>query len=103
MESILVQKPRNKKTITKDYKKADGAELEKINKEGANIAKKLQLDERIDAMGLNQVYITITDQKANFPNRLDFRLINPCKSQIGRISKKILGEINTRVPVEVYR
>ena len=28
---------------------------------------------------------------------MDFRLINPCKSQIGRISKKILEDINRRV------
>ena len=86
-----------KNTITKDYQKVNESVLENINNEAANIASKLQLDDRIDAMGLNQGYITIKDHKTTFPNRLDFRLINPCKSQIGKISKKILKDINARV------
>lgn len=86
-----------KNTITKDYQKVNESVLENINNEAANIASKLQLDYRIDAMGLNQGYITIKDHKTTFPNRLDFRLINPCKSQIGKISKKILEDINARV------
>ena len=83
--------------VTKEYKKIVGEEVDKINKEAATIAKKLKLDERIDAMGLNNGYLTFKDHKPNFPNRLDFRHINPCKSQIGRISKKILEDINRRV------
>ena len=83
--------------ITKDYKKVEMFELEKINQEAASIAKKMRIDDRVDGMGLNQGFITVKDHKPNFPNRLDCRLINPCKSQIGRISKKILEDINTRV------
>ena len=84
-------------TVTKDYKKVGGVEVDKINKEAATIAKKLKLDETIDAMGLNNGYLTLKGHKPNVNNRLDFRLINPCKSQIGRISKKILEDINRRV------
>ena len=58
-------------TVTKDYKKVGGVEVDKINKEAATIAKKLKLDERIDAMGLNNGYLTLKDHKPNFPNRLD--------------------------------
>ena len=84
-------------TVTKDYMKVEAMELEKINTEAASIAKKLKLDDRIDAMGLNQSYVTVKDHKPSFPNSLECRIINPCKSQIGRISKKILEDINTRV------
>ena len=71
--------------------------MEGINTEAANIASKLNLDERIDGVGLNQAFITVKDHKPNFPNRLDFRLINPCKSEMGKISKKILERINSRL------
>ena len=37
------------------------------------------------------------DHKKGFPNNSPFRLINPSKSDIGRISKKILDKINQRV------
>ena len=66
--------------ITKDYKKTEVLELEKINQEAANTARKLQIDDRVDALGLNQGFITVKDHKAIFPNRLDCRLINPYKS-----------------------
>ena len=47
-----------------------------INIEAANLARSLNIDDRMDAMGLNEAFITIKDHKPNFPNRLDFRLIN---------------------------
>ena len=37
------------------------------------------------------------DHKKGFPNNSSFRLINPSKSDIGRISKKILDKINQGV------
>ena len=39
--------------------------------EAARIARELKLDDRIDAMGLNQIYVTVKDHKPTFPNRLD--------------------------------
>ena len=41
-----------------------------------------------------EAYITIKDQKEGFPNNLSFRLLNPSKSDIGKISKNILDRIN---------
>ena len=41
-----------------------------------------------------EAYITIKDQKEGFPNNLSFRLLNPSKSDIGKISKNILDQIN---------
>ena len=35
------------------------------------------------------VYITLKDRKENFRNNTKCRLINPFKSEIGRVSKKI--------------
>ena len=42
-------------------------------------------------------YITIKDQKEDFPNNISCRLINPSKSNIGKISKFFLDKINQQI------
>ena len=39
------------------------------------------------------VYITLKDHKENFRNNTKCRLINPSKSEVGRVSKKYLNDI----------
>ena len=41
-----------------------------------------------------EAYITVKDHKVGFPHKLSFRLINPSKSDIGKISKNLLDKIN---------
>ena len=41
-----------------------------------------------------EAYITVKDYKEGFPHKLPFRLINPSKSDIGKISKKLLDKTN---------
>ena len=41
-----------------------------------------------------QTYITIKDHKDNFPPSISCRLINPSKTDVGKISKTILYKIN---------
>ena len=45
----------------------------------------------------NEAYITIKDHKEDFPNKISCRLINPSKSDIGKISKQILDKINFKI------
>ena len=40
----------------------------------------------------SDVFITVKDHKESVPGRIDCRLINPAKSNIGRISKQIISE-----------
>jgi hypothetical protein len=68
--------------------------VEKINQEAANIAAKMELDERIEALPLNTSFLTVKDHKPTFPSKPSFRLINPSKSNMGRISKQILERVN---------
>ena len=42
-------------------------------------------------------YITLKDHKENFINNPKCRLINPAKSEVGLVSKKILERINTDI------
>ena len=83
--------------ITKDYKQISQEEIQEIDREAAFLAKQLGMDDRIDCMALENAFITVKDHKAGFPARLYFRLINPAKSNIGKISKVILSRTNTDI------
>ena len=83
--------------ITKDYRKADEEEKKKIDLEAKKIAKELSLADRIECMAEKDAFITLKDHKDNFINAPKCRLINPAKSQIGKISSQILKTINTKL------
>ena len=80
--------------ITRAYKKANPATQETINKEAYKIAKKLDLDDRMQCLQTSEAYITVKDHKEGFPANPSFRLINPSKTDIGRVSKAVLDRIN---------
>jgi hypothetical protein len=86
-----------KDTISKEYKKTDISTVDKINVEAAKNARRFGLDDRIEAVAKKPAYLTIKDHKEDFPARLKFRLINPCKSNMGKISKSILDRVNKEV------
>ncbi len=86
-----------KQNITKDYKKAHNRTESSITTEDKKIATNLNLDDRIDTTDKCEAFITLKDHKPNFKNKPSCRLINPCKPEIGKISKKILERINFKV------
>ena len=47
--------------------------------------------ERVDK---SEAYITVKDHKEDFPHKPRFRVINPSKFELGKISKCILDNIN---------
>ena len=83
-----------KDNTTAKYSRASSSEIEDINSEAKIIAEKVQLADRIETIAQKPAFITIKDHKDNFPNRVQCRLINPAKSEIGVISKNILDRIN---------
>ena len=84
-------------SITKDYKKSP-ADLEKnIHAETKEIATNLEIEDRVYTTGKNEAFLTLKDHKPNFRNRPTCRLINPCKPEIGKVSKKMLEQINTTI------
>ena len=62
--------------------------------EAKHISKKLELDNRIECLAKNTALISLKDHKPNFRSSLPCRLINPSKSNIGKISKSILDKVN---------
>ena len=85
------------KNITKTYKKVTPSTTNPIELEAQSIAKKLDLDDRINITAKREAFVTLKDHKPNFVNNPTCRLINPAKSEIGKISKEILDRINTNI------
>ena len=77
--------------ITASYEKTDNNTAKKINNEANAIAKKLKLENRIEALTKKEVFITFKDYKPNFIINTKCRLINPAKFNIGEVSKKLLN------------
>ena len=85
--------------ITKTYKKSNQKRVSSFNIETKKIAEKFSIDDRIEKLKEVQAYVAIKDHKEKFPHLKSFRLINPSKSEIGKISKKILDKINSNMRI----
>ena len=85
------------KNVTKTYKKADPNTRDTITIKDKQIAENLDIDDRIDVSAQRNPFITMKDHKPDFNNNPTCRLINPSKSEIGIISKKILDKINLEI------
>ena len=86
-----------KENITKSYEKCSSNVTEAINKEAATIAKALKLENKMECFSEKNAYVTIKDHKENFPHNIKCRLINPAKSDMGKVSKQFLENIISKV------
>ena len=83
-----------KENITKTYKKAPEKLEAAINSEAKQIATKLEMADRIERLAKNESFITVKDHKEDFRTSPSCRLINPCKPELGKVSKSIIETIN---------
>ena len=100
-ENFYLLEPREyknlqEKNIQKEYRKSKDR-LKNINLQDKNIAVKLNLHDRIHSISLRESFVTIKDHKQNFQNTGACRLLNPTKTEIGKISKQILEKVNSVV------
>jgi hypothetical protein len=86
-----------KDSITATYKRSDERTINTINRNANKIASELDIADRIDKLPEKPAYVTLKDHKENFRTHPTCRLINPTKSEIGKISKQLLDNINKRV------
>ena len=76
---IILRKPlENETIIVKVYSK--------INKEAKQIVNNYEIADRIDCLRKFHPFLSFKDHKDNFLSNPKCRLINPTKSQIGKIS-----------------
>ena len=83
--------------ITKDYKKVNINEVNNTNLEATTLANKFDVAKKAEILSDTSSFITIKDHKEDFPGRIKCRLINPSKTEIGKISKHILAKVNKEI------
>ena len=101
-KNIYESSPENynkivKENVTKTYKLAEHDVLEDINFELQQIANNLSIGDRIETMTSKEAFTTIKDHKENFKTNPKCHLINPAKSELGKTSKNILDDINSKI------
>ena len=83
--------------ITQKYKYADPEIAADIDAEFNEISTKLNISDRKNKTSNKPAFITIKDHKEQFQTNTKCRLINPSKSEMGRVSKTILDYINSSI------
>jgi hypothetical protein len=83
--------------ITKDYKKTDQKVVNDITEDGKKVATDLEIADRVYCTTKRDTFITLQDHKKQFMNNPKFRVINPTKSELGKVSKQMLTEIISAV------
>ncbi len=83
--------------ITKAYKHGSEGTISQINNELKHISNNLRIGDRIEQMKKREAFISLKHHKENFENNPKCRLINPAKSESGKLSKIILDKINSNL------
>ena len=53
----------------------------------------MDIEDRVFKMERRQAVVTLKDHKDNFLNRPETRLINPTKSELGKVAKRKLANV----------
>ena len=85
------------RSLNKDYKKANEAIVRDIIAGDKKIAEELEIADRAYCTSKRQSFISLKDHKPNFQNHPSVRLLNPCKPDMGKVSKKLLENIVVNV------
>jgi hypothetical protein len=83
--------------ITKTYKHGSEDTIDEIDSELKDISNNLGIGNKIEKMKKREAFIPLKDHKENFENNPKCRLINPAKSESGKLSKIILDGINSNL------
>ena len=84
-------------SISSSYKKVSGNIIHTINQDAQQIVTEMNIHDRAEQIAERQAFVTLKNHKDNFLNKPSCRLINPAKSELGRISKQILDNINASI------
>ena len=79
---------RNK--ITDNYKIDNENTIYQINNNTCKLANKLHIEDRLGKFKMKDAYILFKVHKPNFRKKLQSRLINPSKTELGKVSKNII-------------
>ena len=85
--------------ITKSYKQARAQTYTDINNAAKDKAHSLELSDRMNCLARKEAFITLRDHKEN---AIPCRLINPAKSEMGRVSNAVLDRILQAVDQKLH-
>ena len=57
----------------------------------------MKIEDRVEVMAQTKAFITLKDHKPNFETDTKCRLINPAKTNMGKISAQILQDTNAEI------
>ena len=83
--------------VTTTYKNSNKERERRINCEGIKYAEKANILDKVAVNVTANCFVTLKDHKGKLLNHPTTRLINPAKNEIGRISKQILDQINSKL------
>ena len=86
-----------KENITKNYKFGNDSITDDINSQLKEIAYDISISDRIESMAKRETFVIVKDHKEDFETSPKYRLINPAKSELGKVSKISLDEINCKI------
>ena len=88
------------KNIHKEYKKATDRDICAPREAHAKVVEELELEEKVFETQKRECFVTLKDHKPSFRNNPSCRLLNPCKPEIGHISKQFLETVVKNVKEE---
>jgi hypothetical protein len=86
--------------ITKTYKHGSEDFIDEIDRELKEISSRLGIGDRNERMKKREAFISLKDHKENCENNPKCGLINPAKSEYGKLSKVILDNMNSKTKVK---
>ena len=84
-------------SVTNEYRKAPADTKAAIDKEARHLSTSLNLADRMQVYTTDTCFVTLKDHKENFKSSPSCRLINPAKTDMGKISKQIMEKIVSEV------
>ena len=81
--------------LTRDYRLDNGNKLSDINNDTHKFARSLEIGDRMESHSQANAFLTIKDHNEDFTNTIKCRIINPACNNLGKVSKRVLDEINT--------
>jgi hypothetical protein len=76
--------------------------MSNVNSELKEITDKLYISGRVDIMARKNAFVTLKDHKENFDINPKCRLLNPSKSELGKVSKVVLDRINDEIRSTIH-
>ena len=74
-------------TLRKHTSKSIDSKVNRIDADAKRIEDKVLISDRVDPLQKYGPYIKVKDHKVNFPHNPSSRFLNPCKSNIVKVSK----------------